>query len=101
MTYNPKLIPMENSNITSFVSPFTFYFTSLNHKQKFDSTYLDKISYNNHIWETRYRVESDTRIISLLEHYSKVENRGFRIEIGGKEYNSPKELKIKAVLNTA
>lgn len=72
--YSPYRVKIDN---------ITFYFTSMLHKQKFDEEHIQHRFKLNDSLSNRFNVYVNADKLADIVFYSKVETRGFLIDIEG------------------
>lgn len=89
-------------NITPFIlekDDFILYFSSLNNLKRF----LDKYDATNEELENslkyRYKSKFNSRHLSIIINYTKVEKRGFRIHYLSQRFNSLEEFNMNITVN--
>lgn len=72
---------LEESTYYYNLGGLTFYFSSLNYKQKFENKVLFFIKEEQAKFEQKYNVPLMMEMYFAIAFYKKIEKRGFRIEI--------------------
>lgn len=65
----------------------TFFFSSMSHKEKFDSNVTMKENWLSDSLSRRFKINVDAKVLAAIQLYINVETRGFYIEDSeGNEY---------------
>ena len=76
------------SQYKSVYEGFTFYFSSLFYKRKFDSTLETYLELETSKIINKYKININPRIYLAISYYKKIEKRGFYVK-------SPENIKCK------
>lgn len=68
------------------INRITFYFSSSLHRKKFVERYIDERDVLNYAQSRRFKAKLNLSVLADLKTYSKIEKRGFLVEIGGVYY---------------
>ena len=85
-TKNGVELNLYESKYKSIFYGFTFYFSSMFYKSKFDKGLQNYIDVETQKLESKYRINIDFSIYLAISYYMKIEKRGFLIR---NEENKP------------
>ena len=63
----------------------TFFFSSQFYLTKFITTHFDYVDYINKKMKIEFGIKVDYTILALIKLYQRIEKRGFRVLVDGKE----------------
>lgn len=78
---------LTNSPFYSGWRCFRFYFSSLNHKESFDSKLPVRIPWLNDSLSRRFKMNLDVAPVAVFQLYNQVETRGFFVELTDESYS--------------
>lgn len=71
---------LEHSPFFSTWSSFIFFFSSMKHKESFDSKINVRIPWLNDSLSRRFKMKVDVDVLAVFQLYNQVETRGFYVE---------------------
>ena len=94
MTRNGVEYQLEKSPFIYEVNNLMFYFTSINHLNKFISNLENFICNMRYKFSERYGYYAYLDLLFLLILYSKIETRGFYIKYEGREFTCKSQVTL-------
>lgn len=85
MSYNasqaksPVSYDLSNPNYSSTWEEYTFFFSTMAHKEKFDANVKVRIDWLNDSLSRRFHYDVHADALAVFQYYKMVEGRGFKV----------------------
>lgn len=96
-----EYIDIRTKSYKSEVGGVTFYFTSLEHCNKFELRVIPRTEQIYTRMLNQYHVFTTPELLAAFDTYRTVEQRDFLVTINGRDYTDYRDVKINMVVSAA